>query len=156
MKTLKATYTVLLIFLASMAFSQTTDDYIEIVRGVLKTEKKAAIAEVMNLTEQESEVFWPLYNEYEAKDYEIQSKRVKIIKDFATNYENISNEKADEYMTSFMNYKQELISLNKKYYKKFKKILPAGKAARFFQALNKIAVLADYHIATEIPIIEIK
>ncbi len=59
-------------------------------------------------------------------------------------------------MTSFMNYKQELISLNKKYYKKFKKILPAGKAARFFQALNKIAVLADYHIATEIPIIEIK
>lgn len=146
----------LVLFLASMAFAQTTDDYIEVVRGALKTEKKAAIAEVMNLSEQEAEVFWPLYNEYEAKDYEVQSKRIKIIKDLVKNFDNLSDEKADEMWISHMQYKQELLNLNKKYYKKFKKILPVGKAARFFQALNKIAVLADYHVATEIPIIETK
>jgi len=146
----------LAMFLASMAFAQTTDDYIEIVRGVLKTERKAAIAEVMTLSEQEAEVFWPLYNEYEAKDYEIQSKRVKIIKELVKDFENLSDEKADEMWTSYMKYKQELLNLNKLYYKKFKKILPAGRAARFFQALNKIAVLADYRVAMEIPIIETK
>jgi len=146
----------LVLFLASMAFAQTTDDYIEVVRDVLKTEKKAAIAEVMTLSEQEAEVFWPLYNEYESKDYEIQSKRVKIIKDLIKNFNNLSDEKADEMWISHMQYKQELLNLNKRYYKKFKKILPAGKAARFFQAINKIAVLADYHIASEIPIIETK
>ena len=154
MKTTKLVVT--LILFALSGYAQTQDDYIEIVRGVLKTEKKAAIAEVMTLSEQEAEVFWPLYNEYEAKDYEIQSKRVRIIKDLVANFENLSDEEADNLWISYTKYKQEILNLNKVYYKKFKKILPAAKAARFFQALNKIAAAADYHVATQIPIIEIK
>jgi hypothetical protein len=146
----------LFMFIASMAISQTADDYIEILREVLKTEKKAAIAEVMMFSDQESEAFWPLYNEYDAKVYEVQTKRVKIIKDFAENYDNMTDEKADELMTSYMNYRQELLTLNKTYYKKFKKILPLGKAAKYFQAENKIAVLVDFQLATEIPFIETK
>jgi hypothetical protein len=146
----------LFMFIASMAISQTADDYIEILREVLKTEKKAAIAEVMMFSDQESDVFWPLYNEYDAKVYEVQTKRVKIIKDFAENYDNMTDEKADELMTSYMNYRQELLTLNKTYYKKFKKILPLGKAAKYFQAENKIAVLVDFQLATEIPFIETK
>ena len=146
----------LFMFIASMAMSQTADDYIEILREVLKTEKKAAIAEVMMFSDQESEAFWPLYNEYDAKVYEVQTKRVKIIKDFAENYDNMTDEKADELMTSYMNYRQELLTLNKTYYKKFKKILPLGKAAKYFQAENKIAVLVDFQLATEIPFIETK
>jgi len=146
----------LFMFIASMAMTQTTDDYVEILRSVLTTEKKAAIAEVMVLTEQESEAFWPLYNEFDSKKYEIQTKRVKIIKDFAENFESLTDEKADELMTSYMGFKQELLTLNKKYYKKFKAILPAGKAAKYFQAENKIAVLVDFSLSAEIPFIETK
>jgi hypothetical protein len=143
-----------LVFLTSLAFTQTTDDYIEILRSVLKTEKKAAIAEVMQLNEQEGEVFWPLYNEFNEKMYTVQSKRVKIIKDFAANYESMTDLKADELWKSSMNFKQEALTLTKQYYKKFKKILPAGKAAKYFQAENKIATLIDYQLAIEIPMIE--
>ena len=71
------------VFVCAHLMAQTTDDYIEIVRSVLKTEKKAIIAETMAFTEQEAEVFWPLYNEFNTKAYVIQSKRVAIIKDFA-------------------------------------------------------------------------
>ena len=152
----KSLFVISALILSLTIQAQTDNDYIEIVRGALKTEKKAAIAEVMALSEQEADVFWPLYNKYEAKDYAIQSKRVKIIKDLAANFENLSDEEADNLWISYMKYKQEILNLNKLYYKKFKKILPAGKAARFFQALNKIAAAADYHVATEIPIIETK
>jgi len=137
-------------------YSQTADDYIEITRSLLKTEKKAAIAETMELSSAESEVFWPLYNEFNEKLYTIQSKRVKIIKDFAENFETLSDEKADELMTSYMGVKQEIMNLNKQYYKKFKKILPAGKAAKYFQAENKIAAIVDFQLASEIPFIETK
>ncbi|PLX06697.1 MAG: hypothetical protein C0598_13495 [Marinilabiliales bacterium] len=51
MRSLKTLITLLLIFIASMAFSQTADDYIEILRDVLKTEKKAAIADYHIATE---------------------------------------------------------------------------------------------------------
>jgi len=150
----KTSYTFLFMFLASIAISQTTDDYIEIMRSVLKTEKKAAIAEVMTLTEAEAELFWPLYNEFSGKMYTIQSKRVKIIKDFAKSYEKMTDLKADELWTSYMAYKQESNKLTKQYYKKFKKIIPAGKAAKYFQAENKIATLVDFELAAEIPFIE--
>ncbi len=152
----KLIVTTLVIFIASMAISQTTDDYVEILRSVLKTEKKAVIAEVMSLTETEATAFWPLYNEFDAKEFTVQSKRVKIIKDFVENYNNMTNEKADELWKSYISYKQELLNLNMQYYKKFKKIIPAAKAAKYFQAENKIATLVEFQLVSEIPIIETK
>ncbi len=145
-----------LIFLGTTLSAQSADDYIEIVRSALKTEKKAAIAEVMNLTPKQSEVFWPLYNEYTAEAYKIGSKEVKIIKDFANNYESMTDEKADQIWTDYLKYSQEMLNLNKKYYKKFKKVLPAGLVAKFFQAENKIAAIVDFQMADQIPFIETK
>jgi len=147
---------IVLLGITISAFSQTDNDYLEIARDVLKTEKKAAITEVMQLTESESQPFWNLYNEYQGKLYLVQNKRIAIIKDFADNFEQLSDEKADAIWLGVMQYNQELLKLEKMYYKKFKKILPAGKAARFFQAENKIETMIDAQLALEIPMIETK
>lgn len=147
---------IILIFFGTQLLAQTTDDYIEVLRSVLKTEKKAVIAETMSFTEDEAKVFWPLYNEFNEKAYVIQSKRIEIIKDFAENYENMTDEKADELWLASMKVKQEMMKLNSKYYSKFKKIIPVGKAAKYFQAENKIAALVDFQLADQIPFIETK
>lgn len=143
-----------LLLFGLQAFGQTSDDYIEVARTVLNTEKKAAIAETMMLSEAESGPFWDLYNEYNAKIYSTQNDRIAIIKDYANNYESLSDEKADELWKRAMKYRQDLLKLQKSYYKKFKKILPAGKAARYFQAENKIAALIDAELALNIPLVE--
>jgi hypothetical protein len=145
----------LLVFSLS-AFSQSDNDYLEIARDVLKTEKKAAIAEVMQLADSESQPFWDLYNEYQGKLYMVQNKRIAIIKDFAENFDNLSDEKADELWIGYSRFEQEALNLKKGYYKKFKKILPAGKAARFFQAENKIETMINAQLALEIPLMETK
>ena len=67
------------LFLVSFLSAQTTNDYLEITRDVIKTEKKAAIAEVMELSETESQPFWNLYNEYEGKLYALGNKRIEIL-----------------------------------------------------------------------------
>lgn len=147
--------------IASLCFTtsmnaQTDNDYLEIARDVLKVEKKAAIAEVMDLSETESQPFWNLYNEYQGKLYTVQNKRIEGIKDFAKNYENMNDEKSNELWLKYMGYQTELLKLKKGYYKKFKNILPAGKAVRFFQAENKIETLINAELALEIPMIETK
>ena len=142
------------LFMTLSSTGQTENDYLEMSRSVLKVEKKAAIADVMKLTESESQPFWNLYNDYQGKLYTIQNKRIALIKVFAENYESLSNEKADELMVNYMKYQNELLKLKKSYYKKFKKILPAGKAARFFQAENKIETLVNAELALQIPMIE--
>ena len=55
-----------------------------------------------------------------------------------------------------MQFKQESVKLQKNYYKKFKKILPTGKAVRYFQLENKIEALIAAELALEIPLIETK
>jgi len=143
-----------LILFSSVAYTQTVDDYIEVARDVLKTEKKAAIAEAMMLTDAESGPFWDMYNEFNYELSKVHNLRIEAIKDFAANYENLSDEKADELWEKVLNHQTQLLKLKKSYYKKFKKILPAGKAARYFQAENKIEALITAELALEIPLIE--
>jgi hypothetical protein len=154
---MKKLLSILSIVLASAAiYAQAENDYLELARDVLKTEKKAAIAELMQLTEAESTPFWELYNEYQGKLYLVANKRIAIIRDYAEHFETMTDEKADELWLKSLAYAQEVLKLEKQYYNKFKKILPAGKAARFFQAENKIETMIDAQLALEIPLIETK
>jgi len=110
----------------------------------------------MQLTDDEGVKFWELYNEYESKNYTIQNKRIAIIKDFAESYENLSPVKADELLLKSFDFQAEVLKLNKTYYKKFKKIIPVGEAAKLFQALSKIDNLVNAQLAIEIPLLETK
>jgi ABC-type histidine transport system ATPase subunit len=136
--------------------AQTSDDYIELARDILKTEKKSAVAEGMNLADAEIVPFWELYNEYNNKLSLTQNQRVALIKEYAANYETMTDDKADDMMQSYFKYQQELLKLKKSYYARFKKILPPGKVARYFQLENKIQALVDAELALQIPLIEVE
>ena len=141
-------------FAVSFIYAQTTDDYIELVRTQLKADKKVVVTEALQLTKGEGDVFWPLYNEYNNSMYTIQTKRVKLIKDFAANYDKMTPEKADELVLKMFSIKDELLKLDKKYYPKFKKIIPVTKAATYFQLENKIETLVNAKLATKIPLLQ--
>ena len=145
-----------LVLFAFLTQAQSSDDYIELARDILKTEKKAAIAEGMELSDTEITPFWELYNEYNSKLSQTQNQRVALIKNFAENYETMTDEKADEIMKSFFKYQQEILKLKKSYYGRFKKILPSAKASRYFQLENKIQALVDAELAMQIPLIEVE
>ena len=155
MKTKTTLFSLGLFLMISPVFAQSIDDYIEVARDVLHAEKKAVVAEAISLSDAESSPFWELYNEYNAELYKVHTKRVNIIKDFAANYESMNDAKADELWTNSMAYQGELLKLNKTYYKKFKKIITAGKAALYFQLENKIATLINAELALEIPLVEV-
>jgi hypothetical protein len=143
----------MLLFCGSI-FAQTATDYLELTRSVLQTEKKAAVIEAMQFTDKEAENFWPLYEEYNAKLYKVQNLRIKVIKDFAENFDTMTDEKADNLWKNFIKFKEDLLDLQENYYGKFKKILPAAKVVRYFQLENKIEMLINANIALEIPLLE--
>ena len=143
-----------LLFFAATMMAQNTKDYMEVERAALKTEKKAIITASMDFTEEESKVFWPLYNEYSEKKYLVNTKIYDNIIDFADNYETMTDEKAITIWTNSMKYNDELAKLQKTYFKHFLKILPGKKAARYFQVENKIKMLINAQLALEIPLME--
>jgi len=151
---MKKLLTVLFISALSIsAFAQSVDDYAEVVRSVISTEKKVLITEVMQLSNSESTAFWALYNEYQEKLYKVGTKRVQLIKDFAEHFDNMSDDKAKEVMLSANAIDGEYLKLQKSYTKKFLKILPSKKVLRYFQAENKIKLLIDSKISSEIPLL---
>lgn len=144
-----------IMFTASIMIGQTVDDYMEVQREVLKTEKKAVVAEAMMFTDTESAAFWPLYNEYNEKMYIHNTKIYNLVKDYAENYgEKMTNDKAIEIFTNSMKIEAELAKLERSYFKKFQKILSGKKAARYMQLENKIKALIDAELALEIPLME--
>ena len=147
---------IVIIFLLAVngTFAQNDRDYLEVTREVLKTEKKAVIAEAMTLTETESPAFWSLYNEYNAKMYVINTRLFDLIKDYSDNYENMTDEKSTELWTNALNVEMDLLKLEKTYFKKFLKILPGTKAVRYLQAENKIKTLVDAQLSSQIPLFE--
>jgi len=143
-----------LFFVLFVVAGYAQDNYSELVRSALKVEKKALIAEVMELNAAEGNVFWPVYNDYERELYAINTNYLALITDFANNFENLSDKKATELLTAASKIHVEKVQLEKTYIKKMLKILSPQKTVRFFQATNKINIMVDAKLASEIPILE--
>jgi len=142
----------MLILIAGVLFAQ--DDLLEILRSDLKTQKVAIITDAMEFTEQESNVFWPLYKEYDFELTKLNDLRIATVKDFANNYDTMTDQKAEELIKQSLKFQKDRVSLREKYFKKFKKVLPVMKAAKFMQVENQLTNFIDAQLSAEIPLIE--
>lgn len=144
----------LFVFLFSLAnvFAQDADSYIEVLKSEIKTDKKAIIIETMGFTEKESAAFWPIYNEFEHELEKLSGKRIANIKDFAANYDSLTDKKADELIKTAFSFQKDRLSLNEKYYKKFAEALTPILAAKYMQLENQIQLILDLSIAANLPL----
>ena len=81
--------------------------YIELLRSDVKTQKKFLVSQTMQFSEEDASVFWPIYKEYEIELDKLGDKRISNIRDFANNYEKMTDQKADELIDKAFNYQEE-------------------------------------------------
>jgi hypothetical protein len=124
-----------------------------VMEANFKAEKKALIKEAMQLNEEEAKVFWPLYNEYNEKLLTLNKEMLKIINDNAKNINNLSDDQAEKIWKEKLDHDYDVVKLEKKYFKKMIKVLPAAKAVRYFQAEGKIETMMSAQMAIEVPLI---
>lgn len=130
------------------------NSYLEIVRSTIKTEKKALIAEVMQLSDEENLAFWDVYNEFDEKHYKLNTEYFAVVMDFADNFDNMSSEKATDLINRATKHKLDVAKLEKTYLKKMTKVISPQKTVRFYQAMNKIQAMIDAQMAAEVPLLE--
>lgn len=88
----------------------------------------AFIAKKVSFTTQESQAFWPLYNEMNDK-LEAARKTFRQQYNAKTNYNFETDKEAEAYLNAELLLKQKEYEIHKEYYEKFKKILPVKKLA---------------------------
>ena len=155
------TLLVLPMLLASAAFTQdtsTSDDrelnlraYTELLRANVKAKKVEIITEIMQFSDADGATFWPIYRQYDFELSKLGDVRVQLITDYIKNYDNITNEKADELMSAALALEEQRAELKKKYFDVMKKALSARTAARFFQVENQIQQVVDLQVSASLP-----
>ena len=137
----------------SMAQEKPADN-MQLVREKIKTDKKLFIAQNMNLTESEAKVFWPVYENYQKDLGKLVDKTVKLIDNYAANYQTMSEEAAKEMINGYLAIETERVTLMKSFLPKFRKVLPEKKVARYYQLENKIDAIVNYGLAKQIPLVK--
>jgi hypothetical protein len=144
----------LLLAVASLpAWAQTVRDDIEVMLELVQVERKAVVAQNMELTAEESEAFWPVYNDYAQKLRELNQRDAKLVIDYAEAFTTLTDEKAAELLKEAQAIDKQRVKIRTRYAKKLRKVLPARKAARAYQVETKIDAIIEFDMARSIPLV---
>ncbi len=89
--------------------------YIDILKKDIQTEAKILVGENLEMTADQAEVFWPLYDEYAAELLELSNERLNIISSYMLDYYDLSNEKAETLVNQAMDIDQKRLDLKRKH-----------------------------------------
>jgi len=99
----------------------------------LKEEKVAFFNQKLNLTTQETEDFWPIYNEYWRQKNQIYDNKRTAMKYCSKNLNQMTNDEITKYADMYINFQKQESDLLIEFNEKFKKVLPPKKVFLFYQ-----------------------
>ena len=140
------------LFSVTSVFAQNVDDFIQLLKSDVQSNKIVIITEVMKFTDEQSEKFWPIYNEYSNELSKLAGKRIANIKDFAANYDSLTNEKANQLINTSFDFQEDRLDLNQDYYNKFAEALGSIVAAKYMQLEHQIQLIIDLSINSNLPL----
>ena len=129
-------------------------DTMDAFREKARADKKVVVASVLELTENEAKVFWPVYNAYQSDMVAHYDRLIKLIGTYAKSYSAMTDETATKLVKEYLALERNHAALLTSYLPRFQKVLPARKVARLYQVENKIRALVNYDLASEIPFVK--
>jgi len=128
-------YTLLFVIAITLMFGSTAalaqDNRTQERRENIESAKVAFITDKVGLTTEQSQKFWPLYNEYEAK-------RRTLIKAYRSGYrrnvEELSEQEAESRIDDMFTTKDKELALEKEYAAKYQRIITNKQLIKLYRA----------------------
>lgn len=147
---------ILVAFLAvsaiQLSFGQSANEN-ALMQSVFSTEKKAIIMQNMNLTEEEADAFWPLFDAYEMERQVIGKRRMALLNSYGEKFQNLTDEDALAMSKEMNTIKKNELKLQNKYFKKISKATSPKIALRFSQVDSYIHTAIKLSILDAIPFV---
>jgi hypothetical protein len=128
------------------------DDFVDLLRRDIRSQKKQIIAENMELSDAEAERFWPIYDQYAAELSKIYDVKIALLKDYADNYSSMTGEQAENYIRRRAEVEQSIMQLRLKYMPAFRKGLTGRETALFYQLDWRLGLAIDVQLI-QVPLI---
>jgi len=152
-----STLLVIMICLAVVpsAWSQLEDDRaVQLTRSGIQAERQAILAANLELSEKESAIFWPLYEEYRNALESAVNTRVELLNQYFASYETLTDQEATALLEKHLAWEKGVLKVRSTYAKKMSKALSGKTVARFYQIENKMDIIVEYELAGKIPLIK--
>ncbi|MCE3278552.1 MAG: hypothetical protein K0S44_743 [Bacteroidetes bacterium] len=127
-----------LICFSAPSFAQLTTSKNKVAREErrdnIESMKIAFLTKKLDLTPEEAQQFWPVYNQYTDKLQELRKKHRLENKDAKHNFDIMTDKEVEQTVDNEMAFRQKEIDIQKDYHSKFKAVLPIKKVAKLYQA----------------------
>lgn len=136
MKKIKYIFTLILIIASFNAFVQPrgfNKEQMEKIRSM----KISYLTDVLELTPEEAQRFWPIYNEMERKRTDLMNKHVNLKRSTRENSENFTDKECKDILTQLSAFPREDAELREKYTEKFLTILSPQKVLKIYIAEDR-------------------
>jgi hypothetical protein len=94
----------------------------------------------LNLTPQEAEKFWPVFNEYQQQKNLIQTEKIGLIRNFNQNEAILNDSQLTEIGDKLIATVVKDSELAVTFHNKLKEVLPPAKVIKFYQAENQYKI----------------
>ena len=130
------------------------DKDVEMLRANLRANRKELMAQNMNLTADEATKFWPVFDQYRKEAIKPNDDRWALIKEYAANYDTMTDAQAQDYMKRATAVDQQLVSMRLRYVPVFEKVLSAKKTALWYQIDRHIDLMINLQLSSMIPMVD--
>ena len=129
------------------------DQDIEMLRANLRQQRKEIMAQNMTLTPDEATKFWPIFDQYRKEAIKPNDQRWEVIKEYADNYNTMTDAQAQDYIKRANDVDEQLLALRMKYVPIFEKVISAKKTALWYQIDRRIDLLINLQLSASIPMV---
>jgi Spy/CpxP family protein refolding chaperone len=129
------------------------DKDVEMLRANLRANRKELMAQNMTLTADEATKFWPIFDQYRQEAIKANDERWGLIKEYATNYNTMTDAQAGDYIKRATAVDQQLLALRLKYVPVFEKVISVKKTALWYQIDRHIDLMIDLQLSSMIPMV---
>jgi hypothetical protein len=133
---------------------QVDEANIQLMRQDIRSERKKIVAANLPLTETEATKFWPLYDRYIGETIKINDGRYALIKEYAQNYQSMTDDQADSFIKRWLGFDQDNTALRMKYIPEFEKVISRKKTAMFFQMDRRLSMVVELKLASQVPLVQ--
>ena len=123
-----------------------------LLRGDVSSMKKELIAAHLKLTGGESTRVWQVWEQYSAEMSKINGTKTAILKEYAQEYDALTDDQADDLIRRWLETDIEQAKLRQQFAGTFQTVLPGKKAATFLQLERRISMMMDVQLTSELPL----
>lgn len=140
------------LLIANLSTAQIQREDIVIAQSLFTKTKKALVSEYMGIDLKER-TFWTLYDAYEVDRKVIADERYNLLREYGEQYLILDDDMATHLANRFMENTSKTEALNRRYFRKFKRLIGGLQAATLFQIELYIQTAMQASTLTQIPII---